>query len=235
MTRLLDGRVGGQAADHQQNLLMEGVSTSATDKQIIYGVDFDEGQATWGDVKIYRSNLKQFAKRHINDLPLIIKLLEANQIDEAAKVLHALKGTSGNLAMRPIYEGIVVISNALKQGDKQSALQQLQQLTPTYLKTLETIAAIPVEVDDEEESIDLLSVQALSEQLGALTQGLQQGRVEDESYRSVIGQLQLQGTPKGMLSSLIESIDTFEFEQAVQSLHEIQAWLTQEIRGCDGE
>ena len=65
--------------------------------------------------KLYHRLLKTFSGRKMADQ--IIEAAQKNEFKEAADRCHALKGTAGNLAMRPLAEVTTQIEERLLAGE----------------------------------------------------------------------------------------------------------------------
>lgn len=73
-----------------------------------------------GDENTLIRLLNGFKDKYQNENQNITELLLANQIDEAQKRLHTLKGSSGNLGITPLHQACVELDNQLKTGSFES-------------------------------------------------------------------------------------------------------------------
>ncbi|MBF0606342.1 MAG: response regulator [Magnetococcales bacterium] len=90
--------------------------TSLSDKSfLLEGIDVEKGIETWMDPKVYAEALREFSHKYGNAVQGISSLVEDNDIESATRVVHAIKGVSGNLAMPQVYEVCREIERAIRE------------------------------------------------------------------------------------------------------------------------
>lgn len=89
--------------------------------------------------KLYTKFLYQFPdKSYYIDLK---RELDNQNIEEAFKIAHDIKGVSGNLSLKYMYDPLIVVLEHLRQGQMPS-IQEIQKLEETYIETNKCIRDI---------------------------------------------------------------------------------------------
>jgi HPt (histidine-containing phosphotransfer) domain-containing protein len=89
-----------------------------------------------GDEKTLIRLLYGFKEKFKAEDVKIQALLEQNQLDEAQRSLHTLKGSSGNLGVMPLHEASAILDAQLKNGLYEKATLDAWQTTFTDVMTL---------------------------------------------------------------------------------------------------
>lgn len=102
------------------------------------GVDIEGGlKRLGGNEKLYTRLMGSF-----------LKTIEANSVrpdfdaadcTEAIEKAHAIKGTSGNLSITPLYEAYTEILNLLRGGQPEDARRLLEEILPQQEKIIDCI------------------------------------------------------------------------------------------------
>lgn len=93
------------------------------------GVDVDGGvKRINGNEKLYTKLLGSFT-RTIEEKWLSADF-DASDCTEAIERAHAIKGTSGNLSITPVYEAYTEIVNLLRAGEPEQARPLLEKILP---------------------------------------------------------------------------------------------------------
>lgn len=102
------------------------------------GVDVDGGlKRINGNEKLYTRLLGSFVKA-INTYRVSADFNES-QIDEMIEKTHAIKGTSGNLSITPVYESYTKVVDLLRTGKPEEARTILEQVLPVQEKIVACI------------------------------------------------------------------------------------------------
>lgn len=102
------------------------------------GVDIDGGlKRINGNEKLYTRLLGSFVKA-INTYQVSTDFDES-QIDEMIEKTHAIKGTSGNLSITPVYEAYTKAVDLLRTGKPEEARTILEQVLPVQEKIVACI------------------------------------------------------------------------------------------------
>lgn len=93
------------------------------------GVDVDDGlKRVMGNEKLYTRLLGSFVKMiKGSEVPLDF---DASDCTEAIEKAHAIKGTSGNLSLTPIYNSYNEILTLLRTGKPEEARELLKKIVP---------------------------------------------------------------------------------------------------------
>lgn len=102
------------------------------------GVNVDEGlQRINGNEKLFTRLLGTFVKS--TEANALSPDFDASDCTEAIEKTHAIKGTSGNLSITPMYEAYTKIVDLLRTGKPEEARQELIQILPVQEQILQCI------------------------------------------------------------------------------------------------
>jgi two-component system, sensor histidine kinase and response regulator len=96
-----------------------------------------------GDENTLIRLLNGFKEKYQNENQNITGLLQANQIDAAQKRLHTLKGSAGNLGVKPLHQACVELDNQLKTGSFQP--QTLEHWQSVFVETMRCLDNLPAQ------------------------------------------------------------------------------------------
>lgn len=100
-----------------------------TDELKGLGVNVDEGLARLnGNKALYERLLVKLTGMVKNAMPVLDS--EDSQSKELIEAAHAIKGSSGNLSVTPVYEAYSQIVSLLRAGQEQEAREQIQKVRP---------------------------------------------------------------------------------------------------------
>jgi len=113
---------GNEIEEHSNNEPVR----SSEQSQISEDINFDEGIARWQDIPLYINGLLKFAEEYGNIVPTISALINCNatsnseqyqqnsdQIEEAYRITHAIKGLAANLSLPRVTETAAKINDHL--------------------------------------------------------------------------------------------------------------------------
>lgn len=102
------------------------------------GVDVDGGlKRINNNEKLYTKLLGSFVKA-INTYK-VTPDYDGNDYNEVIEKAHAIKGTSGNLSITPVYEAYTEIVNLLRAGEPEQARPVLENVLPIQQQIIECI------------------------------------------------------------------------------------------------
>ena len=102
------------------------------------GIDYNEAQDRFsGSIELFESFLKEMAT--INVLSALQKALSEDDIIGAFRVAHTLKGNFGNLSIKPLYETITPLVEALRSENILEAQKLYIELEKRYNQVTEGI------------------------------------------------------------------------------------------------
>ncbi len=179
-----------------------------------------------GNQALYTGMLGKFQNKYLDSIQQIERLLQENQIQEALRLAHTLKGTAGNLGMQELYKAAA----ALEQGIKGQA-RDLNQLFATARSSMNTVqeslqkilaSTLTLQQNKEPGDADTKQAAALVQEASMLL---------DENISQAMEKLQelLQiPLPSDLQTRLQEAyrlVEEFETDQARKELEEIAADL----------
>ena len=102
------------------------------------GVDVDDGlKRINGNEKLYTKLLGSFIKA-INTYN-VQPDFDGTDYNDVIEKTHAIKGTSGNLSITPVYEAYTKIVDKLRGGDPETAREILKEVLPVQEKIVACI------------------------------------------------------------------------------------------------
>lgn len=102
------------------------------------GVDVEEAVERFvGNAALYEKMLRTFPKMIRNSE--VDPDFDGNDYTDIIEKTHAIKGTSGNLSLTPIYKAYTDIVDLLRGGKPEEARQVLKDVLPVQEKILECI------------------------------------------------------------------------------------------------
>lgn len=102
------------------------------------GVDIDGGlKRINGNEKLYTKLLGSFVKA-VNTYSVKAEFDES-ECNEMIEKTHAIKGTSGNLSLTPIYEAYTKIVDLLRAGNIEDAKAKIEEILPIQEKIVKCI------------------------------------------------------------------------------------------------
>ncbi|MFA4968972.1 MAG: PAS domain S-box protein [Sulfuritalea sp.] len=114
----------------------------------IAGLDAAQGLRTLnGHVASYTQLLRRYATAHAGDMTRLRARLATSEREEARRIAHTLKGSSGNLGATTVQRMAAELEAALKQGEDAAQIEALVAAAEAELQTLTTaiLAALPEE------------------------------------------------------------------------------------------
>ncbi len=102
------------------------------------GVNTDEAIARMnGKTALYERMLVKYADILKNSI--VLPDFDCNHYEDVVEAAHAIKGTSGNLSVTPIYQAYSEIVRLLRAGRPQEAKAVLNQIMPVQMKIVQCI------------------------------------------------------------------------------------------------
>lgn len=110
------------------------------EKLATYGIDYaDAMERMDGNADLY----KKLALKYLqNDcMANLTAAMEVKDYDAAYKAAHTLKGASGNLSLKSLYDIVAAESDALYQGEYEAAQKMLPDVQAAHDKTIAGLTA----------------------------------------------------------------------------------------------
>jgi HPt (histidine-containing phosphotransfer) domain-containing protein len=100
------------------------------------GIDYDDAMNRFmGNSELFENFLKSF--KDDTSYAQLVKALEAKDVDAAFNAAHSLKGLSGNLSMKDLYNHVCVLVEELRAKDMSNVDHSLPPITASYNKLIE--------------------------------------------------------------------------------------------------
>jgi two-component system, sensor histidine kinase and response regulator len=189
------------------------------------GIDFDDGLArVAGNRKLYRNLLAKFRASNQEIIAAIGKAVERGEDETAQRLVHTLKGVSGNIGARAVHSAAQRLEHSLKHGDRESTAAGLQDLGTELERVLDGIQAWEgrlqqPRVESPSTPFDLASLQPLVDRFEEL---LRADDFEAQEQLDVIlnrlGDSQLAES----FTELRSHIGRYDFEEALRLLRRIK-------------
>lgn len=207
----------GQLCDAQQPIL----SSTSGAMVALAGVDTDKGLRNWQDEGAYSKSLLTFARNHGGDAQKLHALIATKDISEARKLIHALKGVAGNLAVSKVAAAADALGIGLQSGDTSTIEEQLAALTEALKEAIQSIKILNVAVAQEPVApSEALDREAISKLCAALAESLSNGEANDQLIGNINSQLRGHA-PDEVLDNLISAMENFDFEAAQKLVSDI--------------
>lgn len=103
------------------------------------GVDVDEGlDRVMGDESLYEMMLGMFLDA-LNESPIELGEFDGADLEPLIRKVHALKGTTGNLSLTPLFNGYVEVLGFLRGNQPEEAKAAMEKIIPVQEKIVECI------------------------------------------------------------------------------------------------
>ncbi|WP_340677946.1 ATP-binding protein [Paraglaciecola sp.] len=183
-------------------------------------INFQQGVNTWANIDIYNQNLKQFAQRHKGDMKLLRNDIENNDFAQANKIIHALKGTAGNLALVELYNELLIMHSYVNRNDILAASEHITILSATFDASLAAIHELTVSPHNDEPAASIGLTELLTNTKLQIAM-LANGEFDEIQIRALLQQFTLLNFAEQLINRLHSSIENFDFDQTVQLLTDI--------------
>jgi two-component system sensor histidine kinase/response regulator len=192
------------------------------------GIDITVGLSrVGGNTKLFRNLLQKFSQNQSTALDLIKDALQGGDLELAERVIHTLKGVSGNVGAMELH----VAARDLETGIKDDPAAVPSGLFELVQEHLETVLNSVQKLSHEEAATDSAGggkidrdvVDPLLEELMELLEE------DDTDAVDIVEKLQvmLKGSKAGMaLSEVEKSIDQYDFEEAMEQLQKVNELIT---------
>lgn len=190
----------------------------------IKGIDIGSGLSiTQGNKSLYKKVLRKFSQSQFDFVEQFSSLITKGHSDAAERLAHTLKGVSGNIGAKSLQKSAQLLESACK--DKQGVdhiLKQLSRVKNDLSIVMEALNAIPNEtvthsLDTGEldcEALNILLIECIE-----LVEGC------DTDVAELLPEMQrIFGVSlfKDELNQLSQFIGSYDFDQALKVLHDIQ-------------
>ncbi len=182
------------------------------------GLDILEGlKRVNGKVKLYQKLLEDFAIKHSDFSISFNEKLNNNNIDEALKLIHGLKGVAGNLSITEIAKISQTINDKLKNED----IDEVKSLSKELEVSLnEFISQFNIEKKEDKKTVgkDTFDYNSIKEELNELKNMLAKS---DFSSEAKITELKEKYPDCFILDKITSLLRDFNFSEAEKTISDI--------------
>ena len=187
------------------------------------GINLQEGlQRIGGNQELFRQVVIEFFTDHTGDPQLITDALDRKEKEAARRLVHTIKGVSGNVSATALHEVSIQLEKAIIADDEMQARSLLQTLTDemkTLAETVEILKACQRKPRVQERGtgeIDLNLIGPLFNHFAVL---LRESDLEAEECLEQIRD-HLSGSPyQDQLDQMHNHLEKFEFQTALKNLY----------------
>ncbi len=210
----------GQPGKIKQQRAQSDIPIDAVTLPPLPGIDATEAlKILNGKTELFVKMLYDF-KKNFSSLPTLLRELSvAGKWLEIEERAHTIKGVSGYIGSQALMQAAERLENALRNDDRDSAVDYLSTFIHTVDDVLSSLAALPVRRGDvnlanNAELIAILRPDEVRESLQRLITHLQRGELAAEEQLATLENL-LAGTGfAGELRVLADFIEDIEYESA---------------------
>jgi CheY-like chemotaxis protein len=196
------------------------------------GIEIAEGlRRVGGNRKLYRKLLVEFFQDHRNDVNVIRKALDQEDLETAQRLAHTIKGVSGSIGAGDLHREAEGLDAAFKEGQ--------QDLYPELLSRLEDALAIVMQglevlsgsgETEESDAVDggPVDVEAIMPSLDELQTLLEEMDPEAEDKVTALKAQLGGGAHQKLVNALSKKVGEFEFEDARETLTKLRKALETE-------
>jgi len=167
---------------------------------------------------VYRRILLRFAEEHRHRAREFESAVARGNMTEAGKILHSLKGLTGNLGMRCLFNAIVSLQAHVNAG--QVLPDEIREFRDAFAETMRALDEIPCPDDKTDQFVSEYDLKALTPLLNTLSVHLREGspRATDilSGLRDALG-----GVNPEVMRTLESCIESFNFETAESTLESL--------------
>ncbi len=173
-----------------------------------------------GNVKLYRKLLLKFRSRYKHVMSNIQKAVETRDLEQARKLVHTLKGVSGNIGAQELYAASSDLGQALRQGsalERHEALAALSSTISTVMDSIGTLEEETVSRPGAKLDINAAALAPLLRRMVRLTVA------SDLDVLDLLPEFEklLGGAEAALVQNARESLEQFRFEEAEGLLTEL--------------
>ncbi|WP_239231504.1 Hpt domain-containing protein, partial [Comamonas aquatica] len=187
--------------------------------------DWDEGLALWGGVEPLRAAWARFLGEQQGRTQELRQLVQQGDWEAIRSTVHRMRGAAGNLALQPLQALLAQMEHDALHQDR-AALEPLLPELATALAQVEALlrtsapSATPTAAPRPATTLPpAQQLQALTA-LHTLGKALQQGEIASPALQAV-----QQLLPAPELVALLEALDLFEFERALECVRTLSTRL----------
>jgi two-component system sensor histidine kinase EvgS len=203
------------------------ISFSGADLPCLDGVDIKSGILRWKKSEVYFKALTRFSHDYKNFPARISFVIDEQDMEQAGRMTHTLKGAAGNLSITRVADLAGIINTALKKKDMRAVREHLALLETELNTTLVSILQWEKKQKTEtsQTKFNRSGTRTLAKQiLTALNQ--YDPKVVDPLIKKLKKYI-----PQNQLKSVAQYIDDLDFHHARSELIKLMAVLDPDWKG----
>ncbi|NLQ18956.1 PAS domain S-box protein [Marinomonas sp. M1K-6] len=186
-------------------------------------IHLEKGLLLWRDLAVYLSEMAKFLTTNVNLVDVLTKHVLTHEYQQIGLLAHAIKGTSGNLALLSISNTMAAIEMAASAEDAEQCQANIQALRPLLDCFSEELATLmqthATDAETAEAPSTPLNKVELPPLIDALITSASLGEINDETIQQLIRHV-----PSEMKKQAIdigEAIADFNFNLAIEQLNDL--------------
>ncbi|WP_161782390.1 PAS domain S-box protein [Methylobacter tundripaludum] len=193
--------------------------------------DTDKGLANWREPLVYANALINFTNEHVNDAEQMARLFaeSADNIETVRRIVHALKGGSGNLALSEIFALTTDLEACLKTGNVQNIVGKFADLDAALKNASAAIGQLQIPKQIQNAPTRPFNAEEIGSNLQQLLVLLDE--LNPEIVEPLLQQLST-CLDESDFNSIHRKIDNFDFDAAKI---EVQKLIAQSACAFDGD
>ncbi|MBF0539461.1 MAG: response regulator [Nitrospirae bacterium] len=129
------------------------------DLPVLEGIEVEKAIGRWKNPTTYIGALIGFSQRYADAIHRISSLIDDKDIEAAKRIVHSIKGLSGNLEMPQVYRISGEVEYSLGQRDVDRAIELLKQLRVALNTVVGSIVKLDVQKQTSEQTIAILDIE----------------------------------------------------------------------------
>ncbi|MES9905146.1 MAG: response regulator [Sedimenticola sp.] len=190
----------------------------------IAGVDKQDAyRYVGGNLRLYMQLLKTFRNNQAVAPDEVITALNTGDRVTARRIVHSLKGLSGSLGARRLFEAVRDLEGCVKEDDRDCVEQQMPEVREALQQLMAAIDALepPVDTGGEEVEANPVDLQPLVPMLNQLAQLLAENDTAAGRYLSEIRKQHQGGALPDGIEEVASLIDNYDFQMAQKVLQRL--------------
>ncbi|MBF0287658.1 MAG: response regulator [SAR324 cluster bacterium] len=181
-----------------------------------------------GNQKTYLDILKMFQKNQRQAIQEVQEALQSQEIEQAIRLAHTLKGVAGNIGAMELHEAAKELESDIKENGiniSETVFSKTQTELEQVISSIEEFFPVPDKNQVQKKAaaaapVDLTKVTSLLEELKDL---LEDNDTDALDILEVL-QEQLQGTEAdSVLKKIEDSINGFQFKEALEQIEDLKS------------
>lgn len=169
--------------------------------------------------RVYLSVLEKFYHNNQNFIPEIKNLIKIRDFDTAKRLVHTLKGVSGNIGATNIHKLSKEVEQSILKEDNEEIKTKLGQLEHMLNELFGSLAVIFKKEEKKAEKRDPEKIKQLLPNLEAFL------KAKNPKAKTIITQLEEAGLVNYHFNEIKKAINSYNFKKALQTLEKLRTNL----------